>query len=110
TATLHGRLVSPIGRFSASQVQVVLAHNERDSASYIDRASAALDAATGRFEIHGVAPGSYLLAASQLSGTHVAGGRVAVEFNSAAPPQEMTLALAPAFEITGVVEVEGGRE
>ena len=107
TTTVRGRLLSPIGRFSASQNQVVLAHNERDSASYIDRASAAVDPATGRFEIHGVAPGSYLLAASQLSGAYVASGRAAVELSPSTPPQEFTVALTPAFEITGVVEVEG---
>jgi len=107
TATVHGRLLSPLGRFSAGQVQVVLTHNERDSASYIDRASAAVDPATGRFEIHGVAPGSYLLAASQLNGAHSAGGRAAVEFSATAPPQELILPLTPAFDITGVVEVEG---
>jgi carboxypeptidase family protein len=107
TATVRGRLISPFGRFSAGQIQVVLAHNEGDSASYSGRASAAIDSATGRFEVHGVAPGSYLLVASQLNGAHVAGGRVAVELSAGSPPQELIAALTPAFEITGVVEVEG---
>ena len=65
--TVRGHLVSPADKFSASQIQVVLAHNEGNVASYIDRASAFVDSATGKFEIRGVSPGSYLLVASQVS-------------------------------------------
>src|SRR5262249_15189330 len=71
--TLRGRLVSPLGKLSEGQVQVVLAHNEKNSASYIDRASAMIDPVTGRFEIHGVSPGSYLLVAAQLFAGHPLG-------------------------------------
>jgi hypothetical protein len=105
--TLHGRIVSPMGKLSGSQVEVVLAHNEKNSASYIDRASAVIDPATGRFEIHGVSPGSYLLVASQLFAGRPLGGRIPVEVSATAPPEEVTLMLAPAFDLNGNVEIEG---
>jgi len=105
--TVRGRLVSPMGKLSGSQVQVVLARNEKNAASFVGRVAATLDPATGRFEIHGVSPGSYLLVASQLMGDRAFGGRVPVEVSATAQPEEVTLALAPAFEITGNVEIEG---
>jgi hypothetical protein len=105
--TLRGRLVSPMGKLPGSQVQVVLAHNEKNSASYIDRTSAMIDPATGRFEIHGVSPGSYLLVASQLFAGRPLGGRIPVEVSATAPPQEVTVTLAPAFDVPGNLEIEG---
>src|SRR5262249_38253400 len=66
TIRVRGRLVSPVADFLGSQLQVVLAHNDNNFASYVNRASAAVDPATGRFELRGVPPGSYLLVASQL--------------------------------------------
>ena len=105
--TVRGHLVSPTGKFFGSQVQVVLAHNEKNTASFVDRAAATIDPATGRFEVHGVAPGSYLLVASQLTGDRAFGGRLPLEVSATASPEEVTLALAPAFEITGNVEIEG---
>jgi hypothetical protein len=104
--TLRGRVLTPV-RTSDGQLQVVLAHNEKNAASYIDRASAAVDFTTGRFEIHGVSPGSYLLVASQLAGGRVLGGRVPVEISATAPPEAITLPLAPSSEVQGAVEVEG---
>lgn len=106
-ATLRGRLVSPAGKLSGSQIQVVLAHDDKNSASFIDRAAAAIDPATGRFEIHGVAPGSYLLVASALLGDRPFAGRVPLEVSATAPPQDVTVALAPAFDLMGDVEFEG---
>jgi hypothetical protein len=105
--TLRGRVLSPMGKLAGTQVQVVLAHNEKNSASFIDRAAADIDPATGRFEIHGVSPGSYLLVAAQLFAGRPLGGRVPVEVSATAPPQDVTVALAPAFDITGDVEIEG---
>jgi hypothetical protein len=107
--TLRGRLISPMGKLSLGQVQVVLAHNEKNSASYIDRATAAVDTATGRFEIHGVAPGSYLLVGSALIAGHGLSGRIPVEISATAPPEEITLTLAPAIDIPGQMEVEGAQ-
>jgi Carboxypeptidase regulatory-like domain len=107
--TLRGRLLSPMGKSFAGQVQVVLAHNEKNSASSIDRAAAAVDPATGRFEIHGVAPGSYLLVGSELIAGRALSGRIPVEISSTAPPEEVTLALSPAFDVPGLVEVEGAQ-
>jgi hypothetical protein len=104
--TLRGHLLSPLGKILDGQVQVVLAHNEKNAASYIDRASAAVDPTTGRFEIHGVSPGSYLLVASQLFNGRALSGRVPVEVSATAPPEEVAVPLAPAFDIPGVVEVQ----
>ncbi|HZD96414.1 MAG TPA: carboxypeptidase-like regulatory domain-containing protein [Candidatus Sulfotelmatobacter sp.] len=107
--TVRGRVVSPLGKFLGGQVQVVLAHNERNAASYIDRASAVVDAVTGRFEIHGAAPGSYLLVASQLMGGRLLMGRAPLEVSSTTPAEEITVALVPAFDIQGAIVMEGTR-
>jgi hypothetical protein len=106
-ATVRGNLVSASGKFSSSQIQVVLAHNDAGFASFIDRVSAFVDPATGRFEIHGVSPGSYILIGSQLFAGRSFGGRIAVEVSEASSPDDVTLSLAPSLEITGFVEVEG---
>jgi hypothetical protein len=105
--TVRGHLVSPAERLSASQIQVVLAHNESNGASFIDRASAIVDPATGKFEVRGVSPGSYLLVASQLFPGHVLGGRAPVEVSPTAAPEDVTVALATAFDLVGFVELEG---
>jgi hypothetical protein len=104
--SVRGRLASPIDKFSSSQIQVVLAHNENGVASYFSRASAYVDSATGKFEIHGVSPGSYLLVASQLFAGHPLGGRVPIEV-SAAAREEIALPLSSAFDVVGTVELEG---
>jgi hypothetical protein len=105
--TVRGHMVSPAEKFSASQIQVVLAHNEGNVASYIDRASAFVDPVTGKFEILGVSPGSYLLVAAQLFSGHPLGGRVLVEVSATGAPEDVTAALTPGFDILGNVEVEG---
>jgi hypothetical protein len=105
--TVRGHMVSPAEKFSASQIQVVLAHNEGNVASYIDRASAFVDPVTGKFEIRGVSPGSYLLVAAQLFSGHPLGGRVLVEVSATGAPEDVTAALTPGFDILGNVEVEG---
>jgi Carboxypeptidase regulatory-like domain len=104
--TVRGHLTSPIGKFSSSQIQVVLAHNEGGVASSIDRASAFIDDATGKFEIHGVSPGSYLLVGAQLFAGHPLGGRVPIEV-SATSRGDVVLPLTPAFDVIGNLELEG---
>jgi len=104
--SVRGHLTSPADGFAASQLQVVLAHNENGIASHIGRVSAFVDSATGKFEVHGVSPGSYLLVGSQLFAGKSLGGRVPVEV-SANGRADVTLPLAQAFEIPGVVELEG---
>jgi Carboxypeptidase regulatory-like domain len=105
--TVRGRLISPMDKFSSSQIQVVLAHNENGVASYIDRVSGAVDTNTGKFEIRGVSPGSYLIVASQLLSAQPLGGRIPVEVSAAAAQEQLSVPLAPAFDILGAVEVEG---
>jgi len=105
--TVRGHLVSPSGKFASSQIEVVLAHNDANFASFVDRLSAFVDPASGKFEVHGVPPGSYILIASQLLAGRSFGGRVPVEVNPSSSPEDVALLLTPAFEITGSVEVEG---
>ena len=104
--SVRGHLSSPVDRFAASQIQVVLAHNDGGTASYLDRASAFVDSATGRFEVRGVSPGSYLLVASQLFSGRPLGGRIPIEV-TANSGEEIALPLVPAFEVIGTVELEG---
>jgi Carboxypeptidase regulatory-like domain len=105
--SVRGRISSPIDKFSSSQIQVVLAHSENGMASYIGRASAYVDSATGKFEIHGVSPGSYLLVASQLFAGHPFGGRAPIEVSAAPAREEVSLPLSAAFDVVGTVELEG---
>jgi len=103
--SVRGHLSSPVG-FATGQTQVVLAHNEGGVASYIDRTSAFVDSATGRFEVRGVSPGSYLLVASQLASGRSLAGRAPIEV-TATSRDEVALPLAPAVEVFGSIELEG---
>ena len=105
--TLRGR-ISRVGAVDANQVQVILAHNDHGFASYIDRATATVDPATGKFEIRRVAPGSYFLVASQLSKGEVSSARVPVEITASAPPEELPVHMAPAVEAHGIVLMDDG--
>ncbi|HEY6970212.1 MAG TPA: carboxypeptidase-like regulatory domain-containing protein [Candidatus Angelobacter sp.] len=106
--TIRGRLYSPVNDFADSQIQVVLARHDDNSASSINRISATVDASSGRFEFRGIAPGPYLLVASQIHDGRILSGRVAIEVTAAAPQENLAVTLSPAFEISGRVEVEGG--
>lgn len=106
--TLQGRVLSAVDDFSGSQLRVVLAPREGDSASPINRATATLDRATGRFEFHNVAPGSYMLVASQFYRGRALGGRLPIEVTAAGQPEEIAIALNPGVEVAGTVELEGG--
>jgi carboxypeptidase family protein len=105
--TVRGRLLSPLEDFANSQLQVVLAHADGNAASSVDRTSIAIDKSTGRFEARGVAPGSYLLVASQLHGKYSLGARLPVEVSGAAPQENLSVPLAPAFDLPGTVQLEG---
>jgi len=105
--TLRGR-VSGTVKFDSNQVQVVLAHNDHGFASYIDRATAAVDPATGKFEIRRVAPGSYFLVASQLIKGEVFSARVPVEITAGVPPEELPIHMASAVEAHGTVLMDDG--
>jgi hypothetical protein len=106
--SVRGHLSSPVEKFSSSQIQVVLAHSEGGVASYIGRASALVDGATGRLEIRGISPGSYLLVASQLFAGHALGGRIPLEV-SATAREDVAVPLTSAFEINGTLELEGAQ-
>ncbi|HLW52501.1 MAG TPA: carboxypeptidase-like regulatory domain-containing protein [Candidatus Angelobacter sp.] len=103
-----GRLFSPIQDFTRSRLQVALTHSDRNTGSFLNPITATVDENTGRFEFHGIAPGSYLLVASQLHNGALLSGRLPVEVNAGANPQTVNVTLAPAFDITGSVEIEGG--
>ena len=105
--TVHGRILSPVEDFAGSQLQVVLAHVDGKAASFINRVTAAVDKATGRFEFHGVAPGSYWLVASQLYGKYSLSGRIPVEVSGTATQENLSVPLTAGFDISGIVEMEG---
>jgi hypothetical protein len=105
--TLRGRLVTPAPNFADSQLQVILARREGDAASYLGRASAVVNQATGTFEIRDVMPGSYWLVAAQLYGKYELGGRVPLEVAETSPPENVSVSLTPGFEIRGSVEMNG---
>ena len=104
--TVRGRLAGAVEKLSASQIQVVLAHNENGVASYIDRVPGVVDTNTGRFEIRGVSPGSYFIVASELS-NQPSGGRIPIEISPTAVPEQASVPLSYAFDILGTVELEG---
>ncbi len=104
--TLRGRLVGAMDKISSSQIQVILAHNENGVASYIDRVPGVVDTNTGRFEIRGVSPGSYFIVASQLTNPP-SGGRTPIEISPTTAPEQVSVPLSPAFDISGTVELEG---
>ena len=104
-STLRG-LVSGAVKPDASPIQVVLAYNDHGFASYIGRSTAAVDPATGKFEIRRVAPGSYFLIATQLMKGEVFSARVPVEISADVPPQDVTLHMSPAVETHGTVLME----
>jgi hypothetical protein len=105
--TLRGRVSGPV-KFDSNQVQVILAHNDHGFASYIDRATAVVDPATGKFEIRRVAPGSYFLVASQLIKGEVFSARVPVEITAGVPPEELPIHVVPAVEAHGTVVMDDG--
>ena len=105
--TLRGRIAG-LAAVDTNQVQVVLAHNDHGFASYIDRATAIVDPATGKFEIRRVAPGSYLLVALQVSKGEVFSARVPVEITASGPPEELPIHMAPAVEAHGIVLMDDG--
>jgi Carboxypeptidase regulatory-like domain len=104
--TVRGRLASPIENFAGSQVEVVLAHSDGNTGSYINRASGAIDAASGRFEFRAIAPGSYWLAASQIYRGRAWSGRIPLEVSAATASDNLAVTLTPAFELEGRVEVD----
>jgi hypothetical protein len=106
--TVRGRILSPVQNFADSQLQVVLAHRDGDLASSSNRISAKVDLATGQFEFPEVAPGSYLIVASQLYGKLAFGGRVALEIRNAAPPDRLIVPLTSGFAVDGTVQTENG--
>jgi hypothetical protein len=103
--TLRGRLLGAMEDLPDSQLQVVLAHSDGATASYINRALGTIDKASGRFEFHAVAPGAYWLIGTQTYHGRAWSARMQVEVTAAAVPENLALALAPAFEIEGHVDV-----
>jgi len=105
---VRGRLLSPIQDFAGSRVQVVLAHSDGNTASSMNRNSAIIDEKTGRFEFHGVTPGSYVVVASQLHDGRSLTGRAPVEVMDSTAASTVNVPLMPAFDLAGTIEVEGG--
>lgn len=108
SVTLRGRLVDAVEDFANSQIQVVLARKDGNAVSFINRLSATVDNLTGRFEFRGIAPGTYMLVASQLYGGTSLSGRVQLEIGDDRPQQNVNVILSPAIEIPGSIQVEDG--
>jgi hypothetical protein len=104
--TLHGRLLSP-AEIAESQIQVTLSPRDAGAGSAINRATAALDRLSGRFEFHNVAPGSYILAALQFYRGHALSGRFPIEVSSAGHPEEIALPVTAGTDLMGTVELDG---
>jgi hypothetical protein len=105
--SIRGRLLSP-RKLVPNEFQVILANNEHGTASFVGRTPAIVDPATGRFEITAVAPGSYILVASQFAGGQVFSARAPIEIRAGAPPEQVTLSLTPSAELAGNVSMEDG--
>ena len=105
--SVTGRLLSP-RKLVPNEFQVLLARNEHGTASFVGRTPAVVDSATGRFEVTGAAPGSYILVASQFSGGQVFSARAPIEIRAGVPPEHITLSLTPAVELGGNVSMEDG--
>ncbi|HKT49878.1 MAG TPA: carboxypeptidase-like regulatory domain-containing protein [Candidatus Angelobacter sp.] len=105
--SIRGRLLSP-RKLLPNEFQVILASNEHGTASFVGRTPAVVDPTTGRFEITGVAPGSYILVASQFTSGQVFSARVPIEIRAGIPPEQVTLALTPSAQLAGNVSMEDG--
>lgn len=105
--SVRGRLLSP-KKLLPNEFQVILAHTEHGTASFVGRTQAAVDSTTGKFEVTGVAPGSYILVASQFSGGQVFSARAPIEIRAGVPPEQVTLSLTPSVELAGNVSMEDG--
>jgi hypothetical protein len=103
--TLRGRLMSPTADLISGDVQVILAPREGAGAGFVDRIAGAVDRNSGRFEFRGVAPGSYLLAASQLQRGRAFGGRMALEVTGA-EQEDLAVTVAPGIDLQGSIELE----
>lgn len=75
----------------------------------IQRTSTTVQDAEGRFELHGVLPGSYVLAADWFEERKRLSARKRIEVG-AADLEEINLVLAPGGEVTGRIQVEGTAE
>lgn len=106
--TVRGRVTSSNPDFSGSQLQVVLAHTEGNTASGVGRLTATIDPASGRFEFRGVAPGEYLLLGTQQSNKLTLAGREAIEVTAAPIQDHFRLNLSPGYTLGGRVQLEGG--
>lgn len=108
TVTVQGHLFSLVAGSGGSRLQVVLAHNDGNTASPMNRITAVfVDEKTGYFEFQNVAPGSYLAIASQLHNGRSLSGRAAVEVTGSAAPPIVNITLMPSFDIAGMIELEG---
>jgi Carboxypeptidase regulatory-like domain len=105
--TVRGRIVSPVENFAATQLQAVLVPRDQAGFSYLNRTAAVVNPVNGRFEFHGVAPGSYLAIASQLDHGRVFMGRLPLEITAAGRADEISIPLAAASEMIGTVDLEG---
>lgn len=104
--TLRGRLLSPFEDFANSQIQLVLAP-ANGASSHVNLRTAVIDRPSGRFEFHGVTPGSYVLVGSQLYRGRALSARLPIEVTNSGRAEDISLNLAAGSEITGTADIDG---
>ncbi len=105
TVRISGRIANMPPAASGSQVMITLArHNAPTNLAFPGRTYSADP--VGKFQLHGVAPGSYTLTAF----ANVSPGRMTARYPlevGSANIENLTLTLGPGFAVTGSVAVEG---
>ncbi len=101
--TISGTILNPP---AGNSVRVSLVPRDSTLPLKFIRQDAEYHDETGKFEIHGVAPGTYVLAASALGGTRRFSARQQLAVTGAGVP-DIALALSPGVDLDGHVRVEG---
>jgi 5-hydroxyisourate hydrolase-like protein (transthyretin family) len=103
TVRISGRIVNNTG---VAGRHVMLDLRPRDSGSYAGRVGGSARGADGRFELRGVAPGSYVLTAVLFVDNKYYSARVPVDVG-AVNVDDIQLQLAPGAELKGALRVDG---
>jgi hypothetical protein len=107
TVRVSGRVTSPSGSQGSGNTLVFLMPREGGIRGYTSRNTTA--AREGRFEIAGVIPGSYTIAAHRYEDGRRSTASQPVEVGEAGV-ENISLSLAPGFDVPGQVRVEGEPE
>lgn len=104
---IRGRVFNSITGKPATGSQIVLQSRESDVRYFMPRSSSQVEGPQGEFEVRGVVPGSYTLAAFWFDGEKSYVARQPLDV-SPAGVEGITLVIAPGVEIQGLVRIEAG--